>query len=300
MCLRLFVSSSSGRTSRREIRKLLRECLFWRCKRARSTRHGSNIHTHSFLFDEDDDDTERSNGTATGATPYCALTMHSQNRSNYVSRQNSTTNYPVRLARNSSVLSCCGFAIDLSHKHSVYSSNIDLTSRRSTLCKSTMNTGNNNNNHHFPHLHENSPRKFRTYSVSPRTSPYSDRNLRQHQRVSLQINEEGEYPVINRQRRSPALQCTQRISSPTMTSTSNNSTNIKTDSTFIRRSISEEDEQSSGNLSLTHTPDAPPLLTEDHSNEQHAEDKQDTRDAIESKENQFDEQILPAYIIETC
>lgn len=296
--------ASSGRTSRREIRKLLRECLFWRFKRARSTRHGSKIHTHSFLFDEDDDDTERSNGTATGATPYCALTMHSQNRSNYVSRQNSTTNYPVRLTRKPSVLSCCGFAIDLSHKHSIYSSNLDLTSRRSTLCKSTMNTGNHNNtnnNNHFSHLHENSPRKFRTYSVSPRTSPFSDRNLRQQQRVSLQINEEGEYPVINRQRRSTVLRCKQRLASPTIASPSNNSTDCQIDSMFVRRSISEEQEFSPTNLSSpANTPDASPVLIGDqHSNEQHAENE-DIRDAIESGENHLDEQTLPAYIIETC
>ena len=283
----------SGRTSRREIRKLLRECLFWRFKRARSARHGSKTHTHSFLFDDDDDDTERSNGTTTGATPYCALTMHSQNRSNYVSRQNSTSNYPVRLARKPSVFTCCGFAIDLSHKHSIYSSNIDLTSRRSTLCKSTMNPGNNN---HFPHLHENSPRKLRTQSNSPRTSPFIDQNLRQQQqRVSLKITEEGEYPVINRQRRSTIVRCLQHLPSSAMTSTSNNSTNFNIDPTFVRRSISEEPEFSPIDIS---PPKSPTISTEENPNEDFTEE--DERNPTASGEKQLEEQTLPAYIIETC
>ena len=167
----------SGRTSRREIRKLLWEGLFWRFKRAKVNRQGSRINTHSFLFD-DDEETERSIPTI-NPTPYSALSNQSQTRPNYFSQQSSNNTSPFPISQRSSFFNCCGFTIDLSHKHSEYSSNGDATSRRSTVCKSITNT---------------SPRKFRTYSHSPKSLPSFDKNLHlQQQPASYKLSNDNRH-----------------------------------------------------------------------------------------------------------
>lgn len=294
--LNLMFAIMSGRTSRREIRKLLWERLFWRIKRVRDERRGSKIHTHSFLSD-DDDDTDRSIATTAGATPYYALTMHSQHRLNYLSRQNSTVNYSTSFARKSSFFTCCGFAIDLSNKHSVYSSTADITSRRSTIFKSSFN--NNHQNNHNP-----SPRKSRTYSHSPMSLPSYDRSLRNHHTVCLKLiddNTNNHHSTIRRHS-ATVVHCFRPLSTSIMNpSTTNNS---YTDS--VRPSISEEKEQSSietfpqRTSNATLTPPPPPPTTTMNLDNTNANSTRDTADSTESGESHTQEEVLPAYIIETC
>lgn len=295
---------SSGRTSRREIRKLLWECLFWRIKRAKANRQGSKIHTHSFLFDDDDDDTERSIAT-TAVTPYCALTIHSQNRSSYLSRNssshtnNNNSNYPIQLPRRSSFYTCCGFTIDLSHKQSLYSSNGDVTSRRSTICKSP--TSNNNINNNNKHTHA-SPRKFRTYSHSPLSLSSFDRKLRRQnqQQISyLKSDDDIHHQLYTRSRASTTIVHSFRHRpSSTTTSITNHSVTLNTDTIFPRRSISEAQGCSSvDTLPLSNTSDTPTITDVNNENTNSVEN---TTESTVVVENLLKEEILPAYIIETC
>ncbi len=301
----MFFYFFSGRTSRREIRKLLWERLFWRIKRAKVGRHGSKVHTHSFLFDDDDDDdTERSIATTTAAaTPYCALTIHSQNRS---FRKNSNTNYPIHLTRRSSFFTCCGYTIDLSNKHSLHSSNGDIISRRSTICKSSTNTTTNNNNNNNNNI---SPKKPRTHSQSPLSLSSFDRNLRQ-QTISLRLNNDdnnnnnnngNHHQQTTRRRATTVIHCFRRIPSSTVTSTSiaNHSLTLNKDSLFIRRSISEERTISSIEISPIDISDTPTTTIEGEDNAKISSSK-DITDSTVFTPNRLDEKQLSAYIVETC
>lgn len=95
---------------------------------------------HSFLFDEDDD-TDRS-VQAQGSIPYSPVKTPLSNRYSYLTPKSSGGNYSLQQHRGSNattLFTCCGFSIDLSHKHS-YSSNSksvldDSSTRRSTICK---------------------------------------------------------------------------------------------------------------------------------------------------------------------
>ena len=133
----------SGRTSRQEIRKLLWECLFWRFKRTRSQRQQLKDPTQAFLFDDEDDTdpaSQRQNSSA-----YCALTVHSTARQNFLTPQSSSgaASFQTQRTSTSSAFSCCGFTVDLSHKHRYlpYSrSTFDEPSNyRSMLSNATMN-----------------------------------------------------------------------------------------------------------------------------------------------------------------
>jgi len=295
----------SGRTSRREIRKLLWERLFWRIKRAKVGRHGSKVHTHSFLFDDDDDDTERSIATTAAATPYCALTIHSQNRS---SQKNSNNNYPIHLTQRSSFFTCCGYTIDLSNKHSLCSSTGDIISRRSTICKSSTNpTSNNNNNNN--NNNNSSPKKNRNYSHSPVSLSSFDRNLR-HQTISLRLNDDDDdnnnnnprhQQQTSRRRATTVIHCFRHIPSSTVTSTSitNHSLTLNKDSIFIRRSISEERTFSSIEIPPLDTSDTPMTTITGGDNPKTSSSK-DITDSTVFVPNHLDDKQLPAYIVETC
>jgi hypothetical protein len=277
--LRSFIFFSSGRTSRREIRKLLCEYLFWRFKRAKNSRHGSKIHTHSFLFDDDDDDTERSIATTTAGTPYCALTIHSQNRPNHLSRQNSTNNYSMNFTRKASFFTCCGLTVNLSHKHSVHSSNGDIPSRRSTIFKSSVNANNNQNN---------SPQKVCTYLHSPKSSISSERNLRPQQTICLKLIDDVNNSAANRRRASTIVHCLRNLPSSTI---SNPLSTLSSDTLFTRRSISEENQRKpieTSTMTMTGVEDGTMNTIKDRI------------DSIVLTQNPLDEKTLPAYIIETC
>jgi len=274
------------------MRKLLWECLFWRFKRAKSVYRGSKMQTHSFLFD-DDDDTDHSIAT-TPATHHSALTTHSQNRFNYLSRQNSNSNYPIHLSsKKSSIFTCCGLTIDLSNKHSLYSSNGDLTSRRSTICKSSTNTTtatNNNNNN------QNSPGKFRTFSHSPRSSTF-DRNLRRQKTVCYPQNNVN-HPSISRQRASTIVHCFRNLPPTTVTAVANPSLTLNTDSPTVRRSISKDKERTSIEKLPSNTSN---LLSTPKS--VYNANMNSTKDIITSTvsiQNHLEEEPLSAYIVETC
>jgi hypothetical protein len=298
------IFSFSGRTSRREIRKLLSECLFWRIKRAKAGRHGSKIHAHAFLFDDDDEDTERSIAT-TAATPYCALTIHSQNRPSYLSQQSSHNNYPIHLARKSTFFTCCGFTIDLSRKHSIYSSNGDITSRRPTICKSPGNATTTNNHNTNNNNNNNSPKKYRNYSHSPVLLSSSDRSLQQ-QTACLKSNDDDDDNNNNNQSTTPprattVVHCFRHMPSSTVTSIGNHTLRFNTDPPFTRRSIAEDKGSSSVETLPYNTIDAPTTtITITDVDNPNINSIKGITDAIVVVQNHLEEQPLPAYIIETC
>jgi hypothetical protein len=278
----------SGQTSRREIRKLLSECLFWRFKRAKASRHGSKTHTHLFLFDDEDEETERSLAT-TGVTPHSALAIHSQNRANCSVRENSNGNYSIQNTRQPSLFTCCGYTIDLSQRHSSHSSNTDTPSRRSTICKSI--TTNNNNHHHF------SPKKSGNHSQSRMSlciSPF-DRHLRQQKIVSNESN--NDKPRLpGRRRASTVAQCFRDVPSATVT---NKSPSLNTETTSDHRSISKEMVASPIEILPFNTMSDSSTLTTGVYNENY-NPKIETIDSSIFVQNNLEEQQLPAYIVETC
>jgi hypothetical protein len=258
--------------------------LFWRFKRAKASHHGSRVNTHSFLFD-DDEDTERSIPTTT-PTPYAALPNHSQNRSNYLSRQNSNNNFPFHSLRKSSVFNCCGFTIDLSNKHSEYSSNGDATSRRSTVCKSFTNTNNNNNN---------SPAKFRTYSHSPMSLSSFDRQLQQ--KVSYKSSNDSNQSTARR-RATTVVHCVPHLPSSTVTSLANQSLTLDGELSSVRRSISKERDCSSFETLPPDASDLSPIQINVFNTD--INPTKDIKDSIVFVQNHLQEEQLPAYIVETC
>ncbi|UJR33825.1 hypothetical protein I4U23_021249 [Adineta vaga] len=282
--LNLMFAIMSGRTSRREIRKLLWECFFWRFQRTKSSRQNSKMQTHSFLYD-DDDETDHSIAT-TAASPYCGLTVHSQNRSNYLSRQYSNVNYPIHQLRKPSLFNCCGFTVNLSNKHSLYSSNGDLTSRRSTICKSMTNTVINNNNAY------SSPRKSRTCSHSPRSSATFEHQLRRQHTVCYTPNNDQNRSTI-RPRSATIVHCFRHLPSSTLAAIVNPSPSVNTDLTSIRRSLSKDKESLSTNTSDL------PLSTTDVYNAKFTATK-DIEESHVFVQNRIEEEQSPAYIVETC
>ncbi|CAF0728017.1 unnamed protein product [Adineta steineri] len=283
--LNLMFAIVSGRTSRREMRKLLWECFFWRIKRKRASRHGSKIQTHSFLFD-DDDDTDHSVAT-TANTPYCALTIHSQNRSNYLSRQNSNNNTYNNL-RKSSIFTCCGFSVNLSNKQSLCSSNGDLTSRRSTICKSSTNTTTNITNNNI----YNSPRKIRNISHSPRSLSSFDRHLRRQQTVCYTSNNDNNQSII-RPRASTIVNSFKNLPSATLTPVVNPTIILSTDSTSISKQ--EEGEEC---LPIETLPSKTSNLSSPSIDINNA--NKDNIDSTVFVQNHLEKEPSPAYIVETC
>ncbi|CAF1322280.1 unnamed protein product [Adineta ricciae] len=282
--LNLMFAIMSGRTSRREIRKLLGECFFWRFQRTRSCRQGSKFQTNSFLYD-DEDETEHSIAT-TAASPYCGLGIHSQNRSNHLSQQNSSINYSINPLRKPTFFTCCGFTINLSTKHSLCSSNVDLTSRRSTICKSATNTVINNNNTY------NSPRKSRTCSHSPRPSTTFERRLHRQHTVCYTPSIDNNRSII-RPRSATIVHCFRHLPSSTLTSIVNPSLSLNTDSPSIGRTVSKTSESSTRRHSDF------PLSTTDVRNVKITLTK-DIKESPEYVQNSIEEEQSPAYIVETC
>ncbi|CAF3325348.1 unnamed protein product [Rotaria socialis] len=295
--LNLMFAIMSGRTSRCEIRKLLWEGLFWRFQRVKSRRQGSKMHTHSYLFDDDDEDTERSAGTATGVTSYCPLGTHVQTRSNYLTQPNSSNTYPSKSSQKSSLFNCCGFSIDLSHKHSLYSLNADIASRRSTIRKLSTNTTSNNNTNY-----NTSPRKSRTYSHSSKSSSF-DRNLRQQQTVCYKSNFDNNRTATCR-RASAAVYCFQHLPSSTVTSMANQSLGLATNLPSVRQSISNEKNYSSIEiLPPINSSDATPTTIDEYNNNNNNSNINPLKDTTESSvlvQNNVEEQQLTAYVVETC
>ncbi|CAF0783981.1 unnamed protein product [Rotaria sordida] len=285
--LNLTFAIMSGRTSRLEIRKLLRESLFWRFKRVKSSRRNSKMNTHSYLFDDEDDDTERSIGTTTGAPSYCPLATHSQNRPNHLSQQG--TDNPIQTKQKSSFFTCCGYSVDLSHKHSLHASNGDIISRRATVHQSSINTFSNN--------HNTSPRKSRTYSHSPKSLSSIDRNLRRQQTVCYKSNHDNNR-MPTRRRSSAAVHCFQHLPSSPTTSITNRSLRLNTNSPLVRRSITKEKKYSS--IEILSNPTSDSILATTNVNNTIMKSSKDITDSTVHVQNQIEEQQLPAYIVETC
>lgn len=280
----------SGRTSRREIRKLLSECLFWRFKRVKHSRQGSNQNTHPFYFDEDDDDIERSAGT-TGGASYCPLGIHPQHRLTYLSQQSSSNNYPMKPSKKS-FFTCCGFTIDLSHKHSTNSVNGDLTPHRSTMRKSSINTASNNTTNYT-----SSPRKSRTYSHSSKSSSF-DRNIRQQQTVCYKSNSDNNR-IANRRRASAAVHCFQHSPSSTVATMANQSLRLSANLPLNHQTISKENAYSSIEiLPPSNISDATPTTIDVYNN--NITSQKDLQESALLVQNNIEEPPLPAYIVETC
>ena len=241
-----FVFSFSGRTSRREIRRLLTECLFWRCKKTTGNRLESKVQTHSFLSDDDGDDMDRSIGT-TGGTIYCPLTAHPQNRSDDLSRQNSHRN--CQSSRTTPQFTCCGLRIDLSRKYASYLSNNDLTLRYLTVGKSNANTSYNK--------YYGSPRKYDSYSHSPGSSSFNH-HLRKQQASSYKINHNNNRS-ITRRRAIAAVHCFHHLSSSTVTALTDQKLPLDIKASFAPQSISNEKQASPMEALLTDTFNLPSI-----------------------------------------
>jgi hypothetical protein len=290
----------SGRTSRREIRKLLRECFLWRFQRTRTGHRSSRIHTHSSLFDDDDDDTERSiattapaTTTTTSTTPYCALSSHSHARSHHMSSS-------MKKSRQGSSFTCCGLTIDLSHKHSSDLSNGDSLSRHSTIGKTATNYTNPNclsatttNHYHY------SPRKNRTYSQSPMSLSSFDRHLEQQQNLSYKSNRNTNR-TLARRRATTAVHCFRHLPSSTIASITNKSLTFNADPTSIRSSISNDNDCSSNSILQPNPSDSPsmPVLDAYPTDSPIMQDKAHV--VTSCVKNDFEEQPLAAYVVETC
>lgn len=176
----------------------------------------------------------------------------------------------------------------------MYSSNGDVASRRSTICRTSMNN-------------PNSPRKTRTYSHSPLSLSSSERHLRQHYQqqqstTSTKSNtDDNNNNDNNRQstrRASTVVQCFRHRPSSTITTIANRSSLPNTELIFTRRSISEERPSSS-----IETVPLNPSVTPTTTNIDNGKINSITNPTINSfviTENQLDEPILPAYIVETC
>ncbi|CAF0759362.1 unnamed protein product [Adineta ricciae] len=122
--LNIIFAILSGRTSRLEIRKILWECLFWRFKRTQSDRSTMKYPAHTFLFTDEDDDTDRS-VQVQSAVPCPGLNVHQ----NKLSSKLSNASYSLQLSQtstSSAVFNCCGFSIDLSNKNSHVSNSKSL------------------------------------------------------------------------------------------------------------------------------------------------------------------------------
>ena len=288
----------SGRTSRREIRKLLWESCFWRCQRTKAGRRGSRIHTHAFLFDEDDDDTERSIATNAG-TSYCTVASHSHNRSHHPAQENSHGNCSIQSPRPTSMFSCCGVTIDLSNKHSSNSSNGESSSRHSTIGKSATNNYNTTNStltttHHYYY----SPRKMRTCSQSPMSLSSFDHHLGQQKVISYKSNNDN-HRTIARRRATTAVHCFRPLPSSTMTSIISKPLTLNTESKTICSTISNDNDG-------TAEPILQANVSEDSSTpviDVYNTDINSTKDTAHSPvsvKNHFEEQPLAAYVVEQC
>lgn len=214
--------------------------------------------------------------------------MHSQNRPSYLP-QLSSNNFSTQSPRKSSFFTCCGFSIDLSQKHSISSLNGDLASRRSTMRKSSTNTNYNNYN--------NSPRKSRTYSHSPKSSASFDRNLRHQQTVSYKSSQDSSR-TTTRRRASAAVHCFQHSPASTVASIANQSVTLNTSLPFANQSLSNDKRHSSIEILPTSISDSPPTSIDVHNSNNNPSN--DITDSSVIVQNLSDEQILPAYIVETC
>jgi len=266
--------SSSGRTSRLEIRKLLWECLFWRFKRTQAKQNQVKYSGNSFVFNDDDDDTERSI-QAQGTTSYSALTVQLSNRKNNLSPQLSSGNYSVQtsqISNTSSVFTCCGFSIDLSNKHSHPSTSKSLFDESS----SHRSIGYKNPN----------PLLSKTASYPQSPVPSSNDRLLRPQRTVCYRSHNTNRP-INRRRATTLVHCSRKKP------TSINTKLTGTLSSPVHRSISKEKQ------CLTFEKVQPiidiPLKTKDG--------YKTTINITEPPiivQTDCNELLLPAYIIETC
>ena len=294
----LCLSPCSGRTSRREIRKLLWECCFWRCQRTKAGRRGSRIHTHSFLFDDDDDDTERSIAT-NAATSYSNVTSHSHPRSHHLPRENSHGNYSTQTSRQASVFNCCGLTIDLSNKQASNSSNGESSSRHSTLGKPATNNYNTTSStltttHHYYY----SPRKMRRCSQSPMSLSSFDHHLGQQKIISYKSNNDN-HRTIARRRATTAVHCFRRLPSSTTASITSKPSTFNTESKRICSSISNDNDGPTGPILQETVSDGSttPVIVVYNTDINPA---QDIADSPVSVKNHFEEQPVAAYAVEQC
>ena len=301
--LSTFLSHSSGRTSRREIRKLLWECFFWRFHRTKRGRQGSRIHTHSSLFDDDDDDTERSIAT-TGASPYCALTGQSQARAHHLARHSSHGNGSFQGATaRTSLLTCCGISVDLSQKHSSFSFHgVEASSRHSTLGKCSIQYPYTNPILPITNQYYYSPRKRHTYSQSPMSLSSFDRHL-DTQKSNSSTSARDSNRAMTRRRTTTAVHCFRHLPTSTLSSITSKSLRQRSESKAIPSSICKENDSSADSILQTQTFDS-------HSNSNNVIDVRLTdinpsEDMIQSSstlvQNTLDEtEPLPASVVETC
>lgn len=288
----------SGRTSRREIRKLLRESCFWRCQRTKAGRRGSRIHTHSFLFDDDDDETERSIA-ANAATPYCAVASHSQNRSHHLAQESSHGNYSIQSSHQTSTFSCCGVTIDLSNKQPSNSSNGESSSRHSTIGKpATNNCKITNSTLTTTHHYYYSPRKMRTCSQSPMSLSSFDHHLGQQKVISYKSNNDN-HRSIARRRATTAVHCFQHLPSSTTTSIISKSLTLKTESKTICSSISNDNDGTADPILQTNGSEGSSTPVIDVYNTDINPTKDTARSPVSVKDH-FEEQPLAAYVVEQC
>lgn len=258
----------SGRTSRLEIRKLLSECLFWRCQRTQIDQNEIKYPPNLFLFDEDDD-TDRSN-QGQGTASYSALGTKLPQRQNYLTPKSSTGNYslqPSQTSNANSVLNCCGFTINLSHKHSnsfyTKSTTDDFSTRRSIkYIKPTLPI---------------------SKSLCLQSSISSDDRIPRQQKTVCYRSTNSNRP-ITRRRAATVVHCSQKTAVPTVTTLTNK---------LSIPSISKEKQSlSPGRLSPTNDISSRKDGCPTNINR--------TEPAIIIIQTDYDEVLSPASIIETC
>jgi hypothetical protein len=228
---------------------------------------------HTFLFD-DDDDTDRS-GQTQGAVPYSPpatqISSHYScltSKSSYLTSKSSCGNYSLQQHQGStttSLFTCCGFTIDLSHKRT-YSSNSrstldDTPTRRSTITR-----------------HPNSPSKISCSQSS------NDRIIRQQKTVCYRSTNMNR--PITRRRAATVVHCSHSTPVSTLTTLTNKPP--------IHRSISKE-KSSLPFEKLSPIIDIPLTIPKDG----YKTNINLTEPTIIVKTD-CDELSLPASIIETC
>jgi len=277
---------SSGRTSRREIRKLLWECIFWRFKRAKAHHRASQMAAHSFLDDDDEDETDRSAVT----NAYYASSMQGQGRLICSSRSNSNVDSVPHHSRlpsssSSSLFTCCGFTIDMSQKKQSHPSS-PKSPRTSSFRHSTLSKGNMNNHNHY------SPAKTRRSTQLSPSCPSYNRQFKREHSTSYQWNDS------NSCRPTTVVHCFQQHS-PGLPMSSNQ----KLPMSVVVESDSRLKSQNQRHSSIE---PLPPVTTSSssimcNSHLSLTNDPNPISTLLQTKQlkNEFEE-LLPAYIVETC
>lgn len=242
---------------------------------------------------------ERSAGTS-GGNPYSTLPSSLQSRNHRFSRQSSHGANSIKRSSSSSVLTCCGVKVNLSNKHSSYSSPTgELSSRHSIMGKTMpINTNGSMTGYVNPHNYY-SPSKTRCQSQSPMSRSSCDRCSGYHKRFSYR-GAVDYHRATARRRSTTAVHCFQHLPSSARRSIREASSIYNHESKITGSTMSKEIDSSLRSISQTNTTFESPLITSIDANNPDTLSIKDTINSNTSVQNQIEETLPPAYIIETC